>query len=181
MLPGDWQLTAGCPPGGGVLYQWKDVTPFGIESPSLFLLPAPPAVTSNKYAKDYVEVKTVGAANSVDRPADRTDVARLYAASSPSFAMSAVTRQLSAAKGLSLAKNARAFALIMMGINDSLIASFYNKYHYNFWRPETAIPAGAADGNRKTTATRPTSPSSRPRVSRVILRITRAEPTAASR
>ena len=149
-LPGDWQTTATCPPTGGVLYQWKDVTPFGIEGPSDFLLPGPPALTSNQYAKDYFEVKTMGAAGSVERPADRAEVARLYAASSPSFALSTVARQLAAAKGFSLTQNARAFALIMMGINDSLIASFYNKYHYNFWRPETAIPAGAVDGNDKT-------------------------------
>jgi hypothetical protein len=37
-----------------------------------------------------------------------------------------------------------------MGINDSLIASFYNKYHYNVWRPETGVRNGAADGNGKT-------------------------------
>jgi len=40
--------------------------------------------------------------------------------------------------------------LIMMGINDSLIASFYNKYHYNLWRPETGIRNGASDDNGKT-------------------------------
>ena len=39
-----------------------------------------------------------------------------------------------------------------MAISDSLVASFLNKYHYNFWRPETAIHAGAADGNSKTEA-----------------------------
>ena len=37
-----------------------------------------------------------------------------------------------------------------MATNDSLIASFLNKYHYNVWRPETAIRAGATDGNPKT-------------------------------
>ena len=148
-LAGDWQATPGCL-SGGVLYQWKDVTPFGIESPADFLLPGPPALSSNRYAKDYLEVQTVGAANSLVRPADRTDVARLYAASSPSFALSAASRQIAAAKGLSLTENARALALIMMGINDALIASFYNKYHYNLWRPVTAIPAGDVDGNDKT-------------------------------
>ena len=30
----------------------------------------------------------------------------------------------------------------MMGGNDSLVASFYNKYYYNFWRPETGIRDG---------------------------------------
>lgn len=149
-LAGDWQMTPNCPAAGGQFYQWQGVTPFGIESVSDFLLPAPPELTSNHYAKDYLEVQTVGAANSSERPADRTDVARLYGASSPTFALSMVTRQIAGAKGLSLAENARALALIMMSINDSLIASFYNKYHYNLWRPETAIRAGALDGNDKT-------------------------------
>ena len=149
-LSGDWQLTPSCSPAGGALYQWMDLTPFAIGSPSEFLLPAPPAVTSNRYTKDYLEVKTMGAANSADRPADRSDVARLYAGLSPSFAVSTAARQIAAAQGLSLSENARAFALIMMGINDSLIASFYNKYHYSYWRPETAIRAGALDGNDNT-------------------------------
>jgi hypothetical protein len=140
-LAGDWQTTPSCSPAGGAFYQWKDVTPFGIESPSDFLLPAPPSLTSNRYTKDYLEVKTMGADDSVGRPADRTDVARLYAASSPSFALSMAARQIAAAKDLSLTETARAFALIMMATNDSLIASFYNKYSYNLWRPETAIHA----------------------------------------
>jgi membrane-associated phospholipid phosphatase len=32
------------------------------------------------------------------------------------------------------------------------VASFFNKYYYNFWRPETAIRAGDTDGNPKTEA-----------------------------
>ena len=145
---GDYALTTGCPASG--FFNWPNVTPFAINSPADFLLPAPPALGSQRYTKDYYEVKTVGARDSLDRPADRTDVARLYAATSPTFALSMATRQIAAAKGLSLSEDARALALIMMGINDSLIASFYNKYHYNLWRPETGIRAGESDGNRKT-------------------------------
>ncbi len=37
-----------------------------------------------------------------------------------------------------------------MAINDALVASFMNKYHYNYWRPETGIRNGVADGNGKT-------------------------------
>jgi hypothetical protein len=51
-----------------------------------------------------------------------------------------------------MSENARALALVNMAINDSLVASFFNKYHYNFWRAETAIHAGDMDGNRKTDA-----------------------------
>jgi len=61
-------------------------------------------------------------------------------------------RQVSQERWHSLSENARALALINMAISDSLVASFYNKYHYVFWRPETAIRAGDTDGNPKTEA-----------------------------
>ena len=147
-LAGDYQLTTGC--AAGVFYNWQNVTPFGIPDATAFLLDPPASLGSQRYTKDYYEVMTVGSSTSTDRPADRAEVARLYAASSPSFLLSMATRQISTAKGLSLTENARALALIMMGISDSLVASFYNKYHYNVWRPETGIRNGASDGNGKT-------------------------------
>lgn len=147
-VPGDYQLTTGC--AASQFYNWPGVTPFAIRSPSDFLLPPPPALGSEMYTKDYYEVHTVGAKNSADRPPDRSDNSRLYAGTSPNFALSMATRQISVAKGLSVSENARALALIMMGINDSLIASFYNKYQYNLWRPETGIRNGASDDNGKT-------------------------------
>ena len=147
-LAGDYQLTTGC--AAGVFYNWQDVTPFGIPDATAFLLDPPASLGSQRYTKDYYEVMTVGSSTSTDRPADRAEVARLYAASSPSFVLSMATRQISTAKGLSLSENARALALIMMGISDSLVASFYNKYHYNLWRPETGIRNGVSDGNGKT-------------------------------
>jgi hypothetical protein len=147
-LAGDYQLTTGC--AAGAFYNWQNVTPFGIHDATAFLLTPPPSLGSQEYTKDYYEVMTVGSSTSTERPADRSDVVRLYAGSSPSFVLSMATRQISAARGLSLSENARALALIMMGINDSLVASFYNKYHYNLWRPETGIRNGGSDHNDKT-------------------------------
>jgi len=147
-LAGDYQLTTGC--AAGLFYNWQDVTPFGIPDATAFLLVPPSSLGSQGYTKDYYEVMTVGASSSTDRPEDRAEVARLYAASSPSYVLSMATRQVSMARDLSPSENARALALIMMGINDSLVASFYNKYHYKLWRPETGIRNGAADDNRKT-------------------------------
>jgi hypothetical protein len=145
---GEYQLTTGC--GAALFYNWPHVTPFGIDSPEEFLLPAPPLLTSQEYTKDYYETETMGASDSTTRPADRTDVARLYAATSPNLMASMTTRQISVAKGFSSSVNARSLALINMAINDSLIASFYNKYYYTLWRPETGIRNGDSDGNRKT-------------------------------
>jgi hypothetical protein len=147
-LAGDYQLTTAC--AAGMFYNWQHVTPFGIPDVGAYLLPPPLSLTSNRYAKDYLEVETVGGSTSVDRLPDRTEVVRLYAVSSPSFVLMMAARQLAAAKGTSLSENARALALIQMSISDALVASFMNKYHYNRWRPETGIRNGAIDGNDKT-------------------------------
>jgi hypothetical protein len=41
---------------------------------------------------------------------------------------------------------------LAMVIHDSFLSSYAAKFHYNFWRPVTAIRAGDADNNRKTEA-----------------------------
>jgi len=92
----------------------------------------------------------VGGSDSKERPADRADVVLFYQASSPTQVFNQAARQVAEEQGRSLSQNARDLALINMAISDSLVASFLNKYHYNFWRPETAIHAGGADGNPKT-------------------------------
>jgi PAP2 superfamily protein len=153
-VPGEWQATPSCPIVNGIavgtLFQWQYVTPFGIARASDFLLDPPPALTSNKYAKTYNEVMTVGSVGSTERPPDRANVALFYAASSSTLVFNQAARQVSQEQGRSLSENARALALINMANNDSLVATFVNKYLYNFWRPETAIHAGDTDGNPKT-------------------------------
>ena len=147
-VAGDYELTTGC--SAGMFYNWQHVTPFGIPDVSAFLLGPPIELASNAYAKDYLEVSTVGASTSADRPADRADVVRLYAGASPSYVLSMATRQIAVGRKTSLSENARALALIQMAVSDALVASFMNKYHYNRWRPETGIRNGASDGNEKT-------------------------------
>jgi hypothetical protein len=153
--PGEYQATPSCPIVNGIavgtFFQWQNITPFGISSVSEFLLDPPPALESNQYAKAYNEVKAVGSRDSTERPQDRTNVVLFYAASSPTLIFNQAARQIVAQEGRhSLSENARAFALINMAISDGAVASFFNKYHYKFWRPETAIHAGDTDGNRKT-------------------------------
>jgi membrane-associated phospholipid phosphatase len=153
-VPGEWQATPSCPIvngiASGIAFQWQNITPFGIRSAKEFLLEPPPALASNKYARAYNEVMTVGSLDSPERPPDRSDVATYYAATSPTQAFNQAAVQIAGEQRRSLSENARALALINMAINDSLVASFFNKYHYNFWRPETAIRAGDTDGNPKT-------------------------------
>jgi hypothetical protein len=148
--PGEWQTTPGCPAAGGILLHWRDVTPFGIRSSDQFRSDPPSALASNKYRKDYNEVKEVGDFNSTVRPQDRSDVARYFATAVPVQIWSQAMTQASTAQGKSLSENARAFALLMMAISDAFISTFDTKYHYVFWRPITAIQAGDTDGNSKT-------------------------------
>ena len=158
-VPGDYLATPSCPIVNGIavgtLFQWQNVTPFAISRASDFLLDPPPALDSNQYAKTYNEVKTIGSAsaNSTERPQDRANVVLFYAAASPTQVFNQAAREVVAQEGQhSLSENARAFALINMAINDGAVTTFFNKYRYNFWRPETAIHAGDTDGNRKTDA-----------------------------
>ncbi len=154
--PGEYQATPSCPVINGVrmgaFYHWQFVTPFGIPSASAFLIDPPPALSSTLYALSYNETRRVGNISSTDRPDDRSAVATYYASSSPTHVFNQIARQVAQEKGGSIAQNARALALINMAINDSLVASMMNKYHYNLWRPETAIPSGEVDGNAKTEA-----------------------------
>jgi hypothetical protein len=153
-VPGEWQATPSCPIVNGIAvgtgFQWQNITPFGISSVREYLLDPPPVLTSHEYAKTYNEVMTVGSIDSTERPQDRANVALFYAASSPTQVFNQAVQQVAQERWHSLTENARALAVMNMAVNDSLVASFFNKYHYNFWRPETAIHAGDTDRNRKT-------------------------------
>jgi hypothetical protein len=75
---------------------------------------------------------------------------RYTAMTSPTQLWNSVADQLSNAEGLSLAQNARMFALLNMAIVDASIAVFEAKFFYHLWRPVTAIRAGDTDGNGRT-------------------------------
>jgi hypothetical protein len=148
---GFWQPT---PPAfaAATFSHWGRMTPFGIARPDQFRPRPPPALTSNRYRRDYNEVKNVGDALSDinTRPQDRIDVVRHIAMTSPTQIWNSVALQLSQAETLSLAENARLFALLNMAIADAAIAVFEAKFVYHLWRPVTAIRAGDLDGNPET-------------------------------
>ncbi len=149
--PGVWQPTPSCSAAGGLFFNWQNVTPFGIRSASQFFLRPPPALTSGRYTRAYDEVKEFGDANSTERTQERTNVVLFYEHENPAPLFNDTARQITTAKPRSLSENARAFALINMAISDAGVATFYNKYLYQFWRPETAIHEAGDDGNDRTT------------------------------
>ena len=150
--PYEWQKTPSCPPPGGVFYHWKNVKPYGIQSSSQFRAPAPPPLDSDRYARAYNEVQAVGYVGSPQRPQDRADVARVYAAQPPHQGWNDVARQILATRHDSITDTARTLAVMNMTLSDGHITVFESKYFYRTWRPETAIVRGAENGNPATVA-----------------------------
>jgi hypothetical protein len=110
----------------------------------------PPALTSALYARDYNETKELGAAKSMKRTPQQTEAVRFWAQANFNPGWNQAARELSAAKRLGLADNARLLALLNMGIANVYIADWDAKFLYNFWRPVTAIRNGDLDGNDAT-------------------------------
>ena len=148
--PGQWQPTPACPAAGGILLQWRNVTPFAVQSSSQFRSDPPPSLSGPQYATSYNEVKLVGDLNSTARPPHLSDVATFYSLVSAVAVWNPVAGQLAIEQGSSLAENARTLALINMAMSDALVTVMETKYYYTRWRPETAIRDGALDGNPRT-------------------------------
>lgn len=109
----------------------------------------PPALSSALWARDYNEIKALGARNSTRRSAEQTQVARFWEATEPAV-YAPVIRSVAEMPGRDIARNARLYAIAYQAVDDALIAVFDAKYHYSFWRPVTAIRNGDTDGNDAT-------------------------------
>jgi hypothetical protein len=144
--PGVWEALGGAP---ALLPGWGNVAPWVIESSSRFRPGGPPPLTSRRYARDYDEVKEIGSQTSATRTSEQTEIARFWLGT-PSAIWNGVARQILDARGLDMASNARAFALLYLAAADASIVCWDTKYTFNFWRPITAIQHGDADGNDHT-------------------------------
>ena len=129
---------------------WPKVKPFAMTSPSQFRPQPPLALTSAEWATDYNEIKSLGGKTSkaAHRAPDRGR--DLLADHRASRATTRSSRQLVAAKKMDLVDSARFMALVSTAVADSFIAVFDAKYHYEFWRPITAIRNGDIDDNPAT-------------------------------
>jgi PAP2 superfamily len=128
---------------------WPDMKPFAIAAASQFRPKPPIALDSNEWAIDYNELKDYGGQNSTKRTVMQTETARFWLVGPP-VAYHPFVRQLVIAKQMSVVESARFMALVAIGLNDAIIAVLDAKYHYNFWRPITAIRNGDIDGNPGT-------------------------------
>src|SRR5262249_29177885 len=125
------------------------VKPWTMTSGSQFRPAPPPALDSDVWTKDLNEIREVGGRTSTKRTAEQTAIARFWFVTGPQ-AWNPMVRQLAAAKKLDLLDSARLFALVAIATSDAFIAVFDAKYHYNLWRPVTAIRNADVTGNKAT-------------------------------
>jgi hypothetical protein len=148
--PGEWRFTPDVPFAFAPL--WGTVDPFVLADSSQFRPGPPDKVTSRRYAADFNEIKALGGDDITTpsaRTADQTELGLFWIESSP-LAWNRIARNVSARKGLDLWENARLFGLLNLALADGYIGSWEAKYHYNYWRPVTAIRTADMDGNRDT-------------------------------
>jgi hypothetical protein len=108
--------------------------------------PPPPALTSERWARDFDEIKRLGGKASSERTAQQSLMARYRITPN----MTPSLRLIADAPGRSAVANARMFALVAMVGDDIGIATGEAKLHYDFWRPITAIRNASDDGNDAT-------------------------------
>jgi hypothetical protein len=125
---------------------WPNVTPFALRSPSQFRPEPPLPLASAQWATDYNEIKDFGGKASTRRSARQTEDARFWLVTGPP-AYHPIARQLVVSRKMDVMDSARFMALVAMAEADAYIAVMDGKYHYDFWRPITAIRNGNLSGN----------------------------------
>jgi hypothetical protein len=156
--PGQWRPTdsfIGNPPGPPAPFSpmfapWvANFDPFTLTAPTRFRAAPPPALTSERYRRDYNEVKALGKSDSALRTLEQTDLAYFY---TDNFLVqwNRALRAIAAHHLHRTGDTARLFALANMAMADAFITAWDSKRFYNFWRPVTAIREGNNDGNPDT-------------------------------
>lgn len=129
--------------------QWPQRRPWLLDNAAQLRPGPPPALTSEAWARDYNEIKSLGGKTSSNRSEAQTAKARFWEANMPVIYYG-VVQSVADQPGREPTGNARLLMAVAQAMDDALVAVFEAKYHYNFWRPITAIRNGDQDGNDAT-------------------------------
>jgi hypothetical protein len=143
---GEWRPTPGTT--AGLNTYMAVLPPFTLLDNRQFRPEPPPPIKSERYRRDYDEVKRLGSLNSTARTAAQTSLANFWT--------NFITQWWGAVRGIAdlhvpeIGDQARLLALVGFAAADSQFTVYETKYHYNLWRPITAIQEGDVDGNPRT-------------------------------
>jgi hypothetical protein len=124
------------------------IKPFALNSLGQFRPAPPPALNSAAYATAVNETRALGGVVSTVRTPEQLEAARFHTEPPPP----AVTRNLGrfASSTTNVADAARLMAMVYVSFADAIAACFEAKYHYNTWRPVSAINLAGINGNDAT-------------------------------
>lgn len=138
---------------------WKTMKPFGLLQPQQFRSAAYPALNSAAFKEDFEEVKAFGEKNSLQRTAEQTSYAQFWYEYAE-IGWNRIASVAASKEKTDLMTTARLFAMLNMALADAYTAGWDSKFHYDFWRPYTAIvnTPVAAGGNPNWEPLMPTPP-----------------------
>lgn len=133
-----------------VFRHFPSVKPFALQSLGQFRPAPPPALNSAAYAAAVNQTRALGGTASTTRTPEQLEVARFHTEPPPP----AITRNLGrlASSTANVADAARLMAMVYVSYVDAIGACFEAKYHYQTWRPVSAIQMADGDGNDATLA-----------------------------
>jgi hypothetical protein len=146
--PGEWRPTQPAFAPGANAFM-AATAPFVLNRPSQFRPQPPPPLNSVTYYRDYEEVRRFGSKAGSARSLAQTELANFWS-------VNFITQWFGTLRAIADAHvpdpgdKARLLALAALAAADSQIAVYDSKYHYNLWRPVTAIQQGDADRNSRT-------------------------------
>ena len=148
--PGDYQSTPPNFPKQPQFTHWRTVTPFALRRADQFRPGPPPALTSDRYGDDVNEVQSLGVAGGTAASPDEALTGRFWNGAIQNY-WNEIAQTASLDRHLTIAQEARLFALLNLSFADSVIAFYDAKYTYNRWRPVTAIRAAGTVDNPDAT------------------------------
>jgi membrane-associated phospholipid phosphatase len=132
--------------------QYRNMRPFAVADPGVFVPGPPPALDSLDYAAAFAEVALLGDA-AVPAP-DKLATFQFWSLPAgsvqPPGEWVKIALNVSGARRLSLEDAARLMALVSMALTDTTIVTVRTKFQYRHWRPTTAIREADTDGNPLT-------------------------------
>ena len=129
----------------------SQMRPLLLKSNSQFRPGPPPALTSDKYATEFNEVKKFGSFTGSKRTPKQTQTALFFSdiAVGP---LQAALRDLVTRRHMDISDSARLFAATELSLADAAGVAWDSKFHFGFWRPISAIQLANTDGNPDTAA-----------------------------
>lgn len=123
-----------------------DQKPWFLSSREAVRAPNPPSLESETWARDFNEVKRLGGKHNSARTEEQSREALFWVGQGYEILID----QAAERRNWPFLPTARLYAMLAMAVDDGTLAAAESKYHYNFWRPITAIRRAEIDGNDAT-------------------------------